>query len=87
MPRRSDTRLSAQANAACDALELMRSTDPLDCSDDWVRALNTLNHARTSFQVIDEQMHDELNTLHELFLAAQRGERRTIIERYEYVLE
>ena len=65
----------------------MRSTDPRDCSDDWVRALNTLNHARTSVQMIGEQMHDELNTLHELFLAAQRGERRTIIERDEYVLE
>ena len=61
----------------------MRSTDPLERYDGWVKALNTLNHARTIFQMIGEQMHDELNTLHEMFLAAQRGERRTIIERYE----
>jgi hypothetical protein len=72
--------LTEHVEAACKALDFLRTTDPYETlepgplHDRWVQHMNALNTARVWLGMAAEYVHEELNHYNDQAIAANRGE-------------
>ncbi|MHB8599220.1 MAG: hypothetical protein ACYDER_20715 [Ktedonobacteraceae bacterium] len=83
--------LTEHVEAACKALDFLRTTDPYETlepgplHDRWVQHMNALNTARVWLGMAAESLHEELNYHNDQVIAADRGQLQIIEQsRREY---